>query len=269
MFSPGALRWQREPVSLLMVSCSLMVRCKKPKQPKQGTPGPQGKKGDTGSQGLAGPQGDAGFTSAISPVPKTGQTKCYETGDPADEISCSGTGQDGNLQRGFSWPNPRFTDNGDGTVTDNLTSLIWLKNANVPNAKRNWATALSDVDQLNTNGTMNGNSAGDTSNGGGHQTDWRLPNVRELFSLIDFSQFNPALPSGHPFSGFPLWPSHWSSSNSINSTGSVHSVLIQDGRVMINGKTDETNYVWPSAWRTIRDFEHSVRTIASLREDEA
>ena len=183
-----------------------------------GTPGPQGEKGETGKQGPAGatgpkgdtgdtgPQGDAGFTSAISPVPKTGQTKCYETGDPADEIPCGGTGQDGDLQRGFSSPNPRFTDNGNGTVTDNLTGLMWLKNANVPNAGRNWATALSDVVQLNTNGTMNGNNAGDTSNGGSHQTDWRLPNVRELFSLIDFGQFNPALPSGHPFTGFPLYP---------------------------------------------------------------
>ena len=223
----------------------------------KGDTGDTGTKGDTGETGAIGPQGPQGpqgeigptgadgFVSAISPVPKTGQTKCYGTGDPASEIPCGGTGQDGDLQRGFSSPSPRFTDNGDGTVTDNLTGLIWLKNANVPNAKRDWATALSDVVELNTAGTMNGNNAGDTSKGGSHQIDWRLPNVRELFSLIDFSQFNPALPNDHPFTGFPLYPSHWSNSNSTVSFGDAYSVLIQDGRVSANNKLDVSNYVWP------------------------
>jgi len=51
-------------------------------------------------------------------VPKTGQTTKYSDGD------------DGDLQKCVAWPDPRFTDNGDGTVTDNLTGLIWLKEAN-------------------------------------------------------------------------------------------------------------------------------------------
>lgn len=51
-------------------------------------------------------------------VSKTGQTTSY------------GTRDDGALQKGVAWPNPRFTDNANGTVTDNLTGLIWLKNAN-------------------------------------------------------------------------------------------------------------------------------------------
>ena len=51
-------------------------------------------------------------------VPQTGQTDYYAAGD------------DGALQKGVPWPTPRFTDNGNGTVTDNLTHLIWLKNAN-------------------------------------------------------------------------------------------------------------------------------------------
>ena len=50
-----------------------------------------------------------------APVPKSGQTTPYEPGD------------DGYLQRGAAWPNPRFSDNNDGTVTDNLNGLIWLK----------------------------------------------------------------------------------------------------------------------------------------------
>jgi len=62
-----------------------------------------------------------------APVPKSGQTACWdESGYPID---CVGTGQDGEYQGGVS-VDPRFTDNGDGTVTDNLTGLIWLKDAN-------------------------------------------------------------------------------------------------------------------------------------------
>ncbi len=53
-----------------------------------------------------------------TPVPKTGMTTSYRTGD------------DGDLERGVALVTPRFTDNGDGTVTDNQTGLIWLKNAN-------------------------------------------------------------------------------------------------------------------------------------------
>ena len=50
--------------------------------------------------------------AAPAPVPKTGLTSSYLTGD------------DGDLQKGVPSPNPRFTNNGDGTVTDNLTGLM-------------------------------------------------------------------------------------------------------------------------------------------------
>ena len=52
-----------------------------------------------------------------APVPKTGQTVMYRSQD------------DGDLQKGVAIPSPRFVDNGDETVTDNLTGLVWLKNA--------------------------------------------------------------------------------------------------------------------------------------------
>jgi hypothetical protein len=108
-------------------------------------------------------------------VPQTGQT------------TSSAAGDDGALQKGVALPAPRFTDNSNGTITDNLTGLIWLKNANCPIVGRDWTQALADVASLNTNGAMNGNDCGDTSEGGTHQTDWRLPNIRELFSLFHFA----------------------------------------------------------------------------------
>ena len=59
-------------------------------------------------------------------VPQTGQTTSYEIGD------------DGDLERGVVWPDPRFTDNANGTVTDNLTGLIWSKLAKCPWQGRSW-----------------------------------------------------------------------------------------------------------------------------------
>ena len=59
--------------------------------------------------------------SATIQLPQTGQTKCYDIYDTAGtEITCAGTGQDGEIRAGVSWPSPRFQDNGDGTITDNL-----------------------------------------------------------------------------------------------------------------------------------------------------
>ena len=98
-----------------------------------------------------------------APVPKTGQVICWDVGNI---IPCANTGQDGELQKGVALPTPRFTDNSNGTITDRLTGLIWLKNANCPNATRDSQTALNDVTSLNTNGTMNGNNCGDTSKEG-------------------------------------------------------------------------------------------------------
>ncbi len=147
-------------------------------------------------------------------LPRTGQTVSYATGD------------DGDLQMGVAWPNPRFTDHGDGTVTDNLSGLIWLKNASCPIAHRIWSDALSDVTQLNTDGTMNGSGCSDTSNGGSHQTDWRLPNVRELHSLIDFSQSTgPLLPSDHPFVNVQT-NCYWSSTTYASDTSDAWRVSL-------------------------------------------
>jgi hypothetical protein len=124
---------------------------------------------------------DSGLT-APAKVWRTGQKTCYDTDGVV--VTCSGTGQDGEFKPGVAWPNPRFTNNGDGTVTDNLTGLIWLKNANCFGGQT-WADALTSALGLSSGscGLTDGSDAG----------DWRLPNKTELLSLLDYEYSGPAL----------------------------------------------------------------------------
>lgn len=142
--------------------------------------------------------------SPVAPVWQTGQTVSYDIHPDPFKID------DGALRRGVAWPNPRFT-NPDGTtpitddvVVDQLTGLMWLKDANCiatnyPNFDNDqapgdgeviWDHALIFIEGVNNN---------IYPNCGGGYNDWRLPNINELRSLIDYSQYRPALPSGHPF----------------------------------------------------------------------
>jgi hypothetical protein len=100
---------------------------------------------------------------------------------------------------------PRFTDKGNGTIRDNVTGLIWLKNADCPNGVLIWQDALDFVAGINSGA----NDCGDTSRKGSHQTDWRVPTVKEVFTLLDYSQFDPAVPP-HPFSNLTM-ADYWTS----------------------------------------------------------
>ena len=75
------------------------------------------------------------------------------------------------------FPTPRFTGNANGTVTDNLTELIWLKDANCFGGV-SWADALMHAN------TLAHGSCGLTDHS--QASDWRLANIKELLSLIDY-----------------------------------------------------------------------------------
>ena len=169
-----------------------------------------------------------------APVAKTGQTACYDAS--GNIISCSGTGQDGEFQKGVSSPSPRFTDNGDGTVTDNLTGLVWLKNANCFGAG-NWYDALTACN------TLNSGECGLTDDS--VEGDWRLPNKRELISITDDSRYNPVLPSGHPFSSVQNTV-YWSGTSYAGNTNNAWNVSMPYGEVGKANKFDNpTYYAWP------------------------
>jgi hypothetical protein len=190
-----------------------------------------------------------------APVSKTGQTTCYDSSGIV--VPCTGTwtGQDGDLKKGVAWPNPRFTDNNNGTVTDNLTGLIWLKNANCMDTvggiikiaipgRLTWSDALTWSNNLAGGycGLSDGSTAG----------QWRLPNVKELQSLIVFAYYNPALSNaagtakwveGDPFTGVQLTSAYWSSTTVRDTRSFAWYVYLDSGALLSGGKLG-TIYVW-------------------------
>lgn len=159
-------------------------------------------------------------------IPKTGQTTSYYDRD------------DGDLEMGVPWPDPRFIDHGNGTVTDNLTGLMWTKNANVPGGYMDymtWQQALDYVANLNSNGGLGG------------YIDWRLPNKKELRSLIDYAQWAPALPLGHPFTNVQSH-GYWSSTTVAAAPENAWIVYVESGYASYSinkSPTDYGSYVWP------------------------
>jgi len=166
-------------------------------------------------------------------LPKTGQETCYDSDGYV--IDCPGTGQDGDIQAGVEWPSPRFEDNSDGTVTDHLTGLIWLKNANCAGTM-NWNDALTYCNNLASGscGLADGSVAG----------DWRLPNIIELESLVNAEKSNSA--EWLNTQGFTYVQSsyYWSATTYVYSTSRAWFVGMGSGFV---GSLYESNnyYVWP------------------------
>jgi hypothetical protein len=175
-------------------------------------------------------------------LPKTGQTTCYDASGSV--ISCAGTGQDGELQKGVAWPDPRFTDNGDETQTDRLTGLIWTKDANAPGPAacdpgkaKFWYNALDYVQCLNTNNYLN-------------HSDWRLPNRNELASLVNAGQSNLAnWLNAQGFTNVQAYQ-YWSSSTSFNNTSEGWVVYMDDENMVTSRSKTDSDYVWP-----VRDRE--------------
>jgi hypothetical protein len=118
-----------------------------------------------------GGRGETGELAADYVVVDTGQDKCYNN---TDEIACSEEGQTFYSQDAqYAGAQPSYVDNGDGTVTDLNTGLMWQK---TPGDKVTFAQAVAGAESFNLAG----------------YGDWRLPTIKELYSLIDFSGIDPS-----------------------------------------------------------------------------
>jgi hypothetical protein len=113
--------------------------------------------------------------------PATGQTTCWDSAGTV--ILCTSTGQDGDIQAGATL---RYKDKGDGTITDKKTKLRWEKKSN--------DGTIHDVDNTYTweNAFAVHVASLNTANFAGHN-DWRLPNYKELTSILNLENFNPAV----------------------------------------------------------------------------
>ncbi len=119
-----------------------------------------------------------------------------------------------------------FLDNGDGTVSDRATGLMWSKSDS--GAGMNWEAALAWVQKKNAEKYL------------GH-SDWRLPNVKELQSLVDYSRspetsrtaaIDPVLNSTTTTNaaGQADWPFYWSSTTHGNLHGGAAAMYVAFGR---------------------------------------
>lgn len=107
------------------------------------------------------------------PIVDTDQGNCY---DAQSQVACPDAGMSFSGQDAqYNGSQPSYTNNSDGTITDNVTGLMWQQD---PGAKMTYSQAVAGA----SNVTLAGYS------------DWRLPTVKELYSLIQFDGLDPSGP---------------------------------------------------------------------------
>lgn len=160
---------------------------------------------------------------------QTGQKQCYAA--DGSQISCRGSNQDGELQTGRKWPEPRFIVEPE-VVLDRLTNLYWLKNADYSGTTMSWQEALNRVKDLAVPLP-------------GAFWQWRLPTINELESLVDCSTHTPALPVDHPFEN--VKDVYWSSTTSYFEPDWAWALYLNKGATGVGFKPDNGFHLWPVA----------------------
>ncbi len=169
----------------------------------------------------------------------TGQTDCDGgNGRLGSCASAQPAEQDGSLSKGVRHD---YVDNRDGTITDRATGLMWetlVKDASIHDGDRlySWYEALdAKIRALNTGPGF-----------AGHK-DWRLPNVNELHSLVDYGRRNPSIDPLFNRAGDNCADSncsetkpfhYWSSTSSQARGSSAWLVSFEGGYVITDAKTN-------------------------------
>ncbi len=115
-------------------------------------------------------------TSQNYKIVDTNQEKCYNA---TIEITVPASGEAFYGQDAqYNGHQPSYTDNGDGTITDNVTGLMWVQTSDMDGD--------GDIDYDDKMSYEEAMTAVDTFSLGGYN-DWRVPNIKEAYSLIMFS----------------------------------------------------------------------------------
>lgn len=112
----------------------------------------------------------------------TAQVNCYDDSGSATDCPAAGEafyGQDAQV----AGNSPSYTDNGDGTVTDNVTGLVWQQS---PDTDGDGDVDVSDKLSYDAAKTYCENLVS------GGASDWQLPTIKQLYSLIDFTGRDPS-----------------------------------------------------------------------------
>ncbi|MBU1231701.1 MAG: DUF1566 domain-containing protein [Proteobacteria bacterium] len=123
----------------------------------------------------------------------------------------------------------RFKEQNE-VVIDKKTGLMWTKNASLSSFSMTWNEALTFIKDLN-HSELNGYS------------DWKLPNRRELFSIISHKTINPCLPLFHPFVNI-FTSYYWTSTSCARQTDQAWYIHLGGARVF-KGKKYDSYMVWP------------------------
>jgi hypothetical protein len=157
----------------------------------------------------------------------TGQETCFN--EAGEEIPCAGSGQDAEFRKGVVLPEPRFVDAGE-EVLDRLTGHTWLRDAGTAGFPLSWLESLDFIASMNREQVAG-------------RSDWRLPNRRELRSLVCHGAARPALPAGHPFDNvMQSW--YWTATTAAINHSYAWYINLEGAR-MFYGAKDQYFMLWP------------------------
>jgi len=166
-----------------------------------------------------------GTYACVLGLPRTGQTTSYTDYD------------DGYYEAGLpAGAGVRFVYNTDNTITDNVTGLDWIQNPAITSGDGFdfantylWANAITAITAMNT------------ANYGGHN-DWRLPNLKELISIVDYGRIFPSINVSFFTS---LSDYYWSNTTHASITEEAWIVNFNDGVTATDSKDPANYYVRP------------------------
>ena len=154
-------------------------------------------------------------------LPQTGQTQSHFTND------------DAHYMKGVAWPELRFCDNNDGTITDNMTSLMWFRE--VLDDVEAWSDAIDHVETKINSGVENNHN----------YKDWFIPNIRELQTLLNFRDSNSM--AWLDENGFYLRTGFfWSSTTQFTVTGYVYQINFSTNQFQYNDKSATIYFTLPA-----------------------